>query len=202
MVYKFLKHDWQAFIRAPFWGQSAMQYFVLGVFGLYIIGILFSIGIISQELLEQYFPNEEPIDVANKYLIYYLLSDLLIRYTLQKYPGLSIKRYLTQNISKNAQSHYLTVRSLFSFFNIAPFFFFIPFYVRCLAHSLDASEGRQWIIMVFLLVLITHFISLFVDKAFAKIKSLSLIILGITVLLLNLDYKGYISLSSLTVTHI
>ena len=104
-----------------------LKFSYLVFFGLYFLVSFLSLAFYAPTLIEEYYPDTPIMDVVNKYLIYYLLSDLVTRFFLQKFPSMKIGHYLTLNIQKSTICKYLCIRSIFSFFNVAPLFFLIPF---------------------------------------------------------------------------
>ena len=195
MILQILKHDWLAFKRNPLWRQSAAIYIVLGIFGLYIIATLFSIGYMSQNLLDEFFPDQDPTVVISRFMIYYLLGDWVARYMLQKFPNLAIKRYLTQNISRSSISHFLSTRSLFSFFNLAPLFLFIPVYLKTIVPNTD--HPLPYLLMMIMLIFISHYFVMYVDRYFGKNWKVSALIIAILSTSAMLDYRGLISLGEI-----
>ncbi len=196
MFFKLLKNDWLALRRSSMWTQSVIQNMFLGFFALYLILQFTALGFLGGELIREYFPEENPVTVTNRFLIYYFLSDLLMRFFLQKYPSLQLQPYLTMNIKKRLLSRYLCVKSLVSFFNIAPLFFVIPFYFWTVQPELGAARGIHWVLMMLLLMGINHYLSYYIDRNLGKSPYISISLLSAVVLLMTLDYNGYFSLSS------
>jgi len=103
---------------------------------------------------------------------------------------------LTQNIQKSTICRYLCVRSIFSFFNLLPLFFLIPFYFIVLAPELGSVAGFLWLLMAFLLVLFNHFLSFYIDKSLNTKTSISVVLIAIIAITGMLDYKGVFSLGA------
>ncbi|MCP3931325.1 MAG: hypothetical protein GY705_19745 [Bacteroidetes bacterium] len=160
-----------------------------------IISQLIGLGFLGGTLIEEYFPDANPVAVVNTYLIYYILIDILIRGVLQKFPAIQLQKYLGLNIRKAQIAQYLCFKSLISFFNIAPLFFILPFCFSVIFPELGVPGGIHWLIMMFLIIMINHFLSFYIDRQFKKSGYISLLILSVILLSLLFDFQNYFSLS-------
>ena len=147
MIFKILKHDWLAFKRSPMLSQSIGQNIFLALIGLYFLLTFLSLGIGGGFILKEFFPEADIKKVVYEYLLYWWIFDVLLRFMMQKFPSITLKRYLTLNISRKTICHFMVSRSLVSFFNLLPFFFFIPFYFITLSSEMGALEGRSFMMM-------------------------------------------------------
>ena len=197
MFSKLLRNDWLALRRSSFWTQSLVQTIILGVFALYMLLQFTLLGFLGGKLIAELFPDENPVSVVNRALIYYFLADLLLRFFFQKYPSLQLQPYLTMNIKKRQLAQYLCAKSLVSIFNVAPLFFVIPFYFWTVQPEIGVGAGLHWLLMMLLLIGIVHYGSYWIDRNLGKSPALSLGLLGLSVLFLTLDYHGYFSLSKI-----
>ena len=141
MIFKILKHDWLAFVRSPMLTQSIGQNILLGLFGLYMFLVLTSLGFLGGEMINERFPDVSVKEIIYKYLIYWWTFDLMFRFMLQKFPSMTLRRYLTLNISRKTICHFMVSRSIVSFFNIAPYFFIVPFYLFTLSTGRSSSRA-------------------------------------------------------------
>lgn len=194
MFFTFLKHDWLSFRRSPTWGQGATQAFLLGFLGLYFLISFLGLAFYAPILIEEYYPDTPIMEVVNRYLIYYLLGDLATRFFVQKFPSMNIGHYLMHNIQKSTICRYLCTRSLFSFFNIAPLFFLIPFFFVAVIGAMGIGAGLHWLLMALLLVVLNHFLAFYIDKSLNSKASVSISLIGILSIAAILDYNGYYSL--------
>ncbi len=194
MFFKLFQHAWLSVRRSSIWTQSVIQNIILGFFGLYLLLNLLALGFIGGKLIEDFFPDQNPILVVSQYMIYYILTDIVMRFMIQKFPSLNLQHYMVQNIKKSSLAHYLNIRSLFSFFNLAPFFFIVPFYFM----TAQSHIGLIWIIIMGLIVFVNHFIGYWIDKSLGKNIWLAGGILGAIMGLLYLDWKAFFKLSDFT----
>ena len=79
-----------------------MSFLVIGVGGYYI--------------LKKEFPEQDPLQLVNSYLLYAILGDLIFRYLMQKLPVMNIKPMLILPVKKSKLVHYVLGKSVFSAF--------------------------------------------------------------------------------------
>lgn len=162
MIKQFLQLEWKAFIRsASFSTNLALK--ILMVFGaLYFIFVFAGLGVASYYLLEE--AGLKPFPIVNKFIIYYLVFDLLFRFFLQKMPTLTIKPFLNQNIKKNNIVHYTLGKTTISFFNFIHWFFFIPFTIVLIKEGFNPIGSILWTLSLLLFIYANNFIAILIDK--------------------------------------
>jgi hypothetical protein len=198
MFGKLLKHDWISLKRSAFLGQKIGENIVLGFFVLYLGVMFLFVGFAGHKIIEEVLPDSSILEFANKYLLYYLLVDAVIRVMFQKFPGMEIQRYLTLNIKKAQLVKFLCAKSIFSFFNLAPLLLFIPFALIGIQGEVGLGKALLWLFMVLTLIFLNHFISFFISKNFQKKAYLSMATMGVVMISLFLDYKNVFSLASVS----
>ena len=92
MFKHFIKLEWKSFLRSSSFGSNLALKIIMGIFAFFIILEFLALGIFSYDIMEDY--NLKPLETVNKYLIYYVFIDLIIRYFLQKMPVTNIKPLL------------------------------------------------------------------------------------------------------------
>jgi len=195
MFLKLWKTDWLAFRRSPMWKKEIFQGIMLAFLGLYMAVNLLVLGLFCGSMVEEYFPNRAAIVTMNGIIGYYFLADLVLRFMFQKFPSVHINRYILHPISKSTLSKYLIAKSWISVFNIIPFFFFIPFFMRTVSESWIQSSALSWMGLMVLLVLLNQVISFLLDRSFGHKPYIGLGIMGVIVGLFYFDMNGYLKLS-------
>jgi len=130
MFKHFIKLEWKSFLRSASFGSNLALKIIMGIFAGLIILEFLLLGLFSFDIMEDY--GLKPFETVNKYLVYYVLIDLLIRYFLQKMPVTNIRPLLLFPIKKSSIVHYSLGKTAISFFNVMHAFFFVPFTVRIL----------------------------------------------------------------------
>src|SRR5699024_756843 len=90
------------------------------------------------------FPHQDPVVIINNFLIFWFLLDLLVRFFMQKLPVLNIKPLMVLPIKRKTMIHYLLGKTLISFFNILPVFFFLPLSVVLLTQGYSPLLVLPW----------------------------------------------------------
>lgn len=127
MYKQFIALQWKAFFRSASLGKSIGLKIFMGFLALYFGGMFLLLGIGMYPLLKEIFPDENPLLVANNFVIIWLAAELLFRFMLQTLPIINIKPFLVTPIPKKSVVHYVLLKSLFSFYNLLPIFVIIPF---------------------------------------------------------------------------
>lgn len=193
MKAQLLKHTWQQFVRSPTLTQNVIQTVVLGIFALYFILTMLGLAFLLRSIIEETWPGQNYLSVTGGLIGYYFLTDLITRFFLQKYPALAVKPYLALPIKKNGLAHYLLLRSLGSFFNFLPFFFFAPFFLKDILFIYPQFAFNYALFFVGM-ILFNNFLSFGITKNLAIKGGWSgLIIVGIMGLFF-MEYQGYFSL--------
>ena len=116
MIKQFITLEWKAFFRSSSFSSNLAIKIIMAFAAIYMIATFIGLGIGSYFILEK--AGLDPFLTINKFMIYYLVMDLLIRFFFQKMPSLTIRPFLNQNIKKNNIVHYTLNKTILSFFNV------------------------------------------------------------------------------------
>lgn len=161
---QFLQHQWTAFWRSKNTGKSMAVSIVLGLTILYFFANLLILSFFLDKILDKVFPSREVIDSFNGLLLYYFLTDLLVRFQFQELPTLRVKPYLHLPVKKNKIIKYLSLTSLWSGFSFAPFILTLPFLLKVLVLDGRVTEFFALLISIAGLTLFNHFFSLWLKR--------------------------------------
>ncbi|MFD2744249.1 MULTISPECIES: DUF5687 family protein [Sphingobacterium] len=131
MFVKFLVLEWKSLFRSAHRGHSISIKILLAVFALLIARGIWSAGYYLYDLLDESSANLFPMQQVNRYLLFWFLGELVLRFVMQQLPVINVKPFLIQRISRDNISHYLLSKSIFSFYNLLSPLLFIPFAVAC-----------------------------------------------------------------------
>ena len=193
MIKRFLNLEWKAFFRsASFKMNLALK--VLMIFGaLWMIASFAMLGFGSYYLIKEKL-GLDPLEVVNRFMIYYLIFDLAMRYFLQKMPVTNIKPLLYFPIKKSQVVNYSIGKTLISFFNIVHAFFFIPFSIVLLIEGYPALNIIGWHMAVLGLLYCNNFINIFVNNK----DVVFYLILGVVIVLAGLQYYNVLDITQFT----
>ncbi len=177
MISRFLKLEWKQFTRSASFGKSIAIKIVMGFFALYFILTFLAIGVGGYFLLRKQFPEQDPLQIVNSYLLFAILGDLIFRYLMQKLPIMNIKPMLALPIKKSKLVHYVLGKSSFSFFNILSLFFYIPFAVVLIKEGYNTAGVLGWLFSMVLIIQSSNFLNFLINK-----NNIALGVIGATLL--------------------
>ena len=164
MILHFLKLEWKQFVRSASFGKSIALKIIMGFFALYFIVSFLAIGVGGYYLLKKEFPEQDPLQIVNSYLLYAILGDLIFRYLMQKLPVMNIKPLLILPIKKSKLVHYILGKSSLSFFNIMALFFYIPFSIVLIKEGYTVSGVLGWLFTMILIIQSANFLNFLINK--------------------------------------
>ncbi|AQS94583.1 hypothetical protein BXQ17_11110 [Polaribacter sp. BM10] len=164
MMLRFLKLEWKQFLRSASFGKSIAIKIIMGFFVLYFLATFLIIGIGGYYILKKQFPESDPLQLVNSYLLYAILGDLIFRYLMQKLPVMNIKPMLILPIKKSKLVHYVLGKSSISFFNILGLFFYIPFSVVIIKEGYNTSGVLGWLFAIVLIIQSANFLNFLINK--------------------------------------
>ncbi len=182
MISHFLKLEWKQFIRSTSFGKSLVLKILMGFFALYFILSFLAIGVGGYFILKKIFPESDPLQIVNSYLLFAILGDLIFRYLMQKLPIMNIKPMLTLQIKKSTLVHYVLGKSSFSFFNILGLFFYIPFALVLIKEGYNVAGVLGWLLTMILIIQSANFLNFIINKnniAFAILTLLLISLIGL-----------------------
>ena len=164
MILHFLKLEWKQYFRSSYWQKGIALKILMVFFALYFIISFLSIGIGGYYLLKKQFPEQDPLQIVNSFLIFAILGDLIFRYLMQKLPIMNIKPMLTLPIKKSNLVHFVLAKSSFSFFNFMSLFFYIPFTIVLIKEGYNISGVLGWLFTMIFIIQATNFLNFLINK--------------------------------------
>jgi hypothetical protein len=165
MIGHFLKLEWKQYFRSSYWQKSIVLNIFLVFFALLMILNFLSLGVMSFFLIEEQLPGKDPLQVVNSYLVFAVFGDLVFRYLMQKLPVMNIKPMLTLPVRKSKLVHYVLGKSIVSFFNMMPLFFYIPFAIVLIGQDYDAGGALGWLFSMIFITLSLNFLNFIINKS-------------------------------------
>tara|TARA_B100000767_G_C19753535_1_gene531893 strand:+ start:1043 stop:2425 length:1383 start_codon:yes stop_codon:yes gene_type:complete len=151
----------------------------MGFFALYFILSFLAIGVGGYFILKKIFPESDPLQIVNSYLLFAILGDLIFRYLMQKLPIMNIKPMLTLQIKKSTLVHYVLGKSSFSFFNILGLFFYIPFALVLIKEGYNVAGVLGWLLTMILIIQSANFLNFIINKNNIAFAILTLILISL-----------------------
>lgn len=194
MIRQFLKLEWKQYFRSSYWQTGIALKVIMVFFALYFLVVFLALGIGAFFIVKKIYPESDPLVVVNSYLVFAFLGDLVFRYMMQKIPVMNIKPLLLLPIKKGSIVHYVLAKTAFSFFNIMPMFFYLPFSIVLIKEGYSTSGSLGWF---FSMVFITQFIN-YVNFIVNKNQKAFYSIVVVLVSLVAIQYFNLYDIASFT----
>jgi hypothetical protein len=162
MFIKFLYLEWKAFSRSASFGSNLAMKILMGFLVLYFTVIFLAMGVGAFYMIKKM--NLDPLETVNKFLIYYLLFDLIFRLFMQKIPVMNIRPLLILPIKKPTIVHFSLGKTMLSFFNLLHAFFFVPFSIVLIVEGYDIMSVLLWFITIYSFFYINNFLNIMLNN--------------------------------------
>jgi hypothetical protein len=191
MLQRFIKLEFKSFFRS----SSLAANIIVKIFQL--LGMLYFLAMfVGIAFIAYYLPKKElhvdPVSFISKYLIYWLVADLFLRYFFQQMPTQNIKPFLTMNIRKSTLVNYMIGKTFSSFFSWGGLFIYIPLLVILLYNGHSVAGSFAWIFAIIILSFFNNFLNILLNGKDAVVWILGVVLVTFA----GLDYYKIISLSS------
>lgn len=189
MFRHFLQLEWKAFIRSASFGKSLGLKIFMGFLAVYFMGSFLFLGIALYPILNEFFPDQKPLNVLNNFVAIWIVLELLMRFILQTLPVMNIKPMMINNIQRKTIIHFVLTKSIFSFYNILAPLAIIPFGIWCITQG-DYSTIQiiGWMTAMLSIVLVINFSNFLIKKKFTDNLKAFLPYIIIILVLAGLEY--------------
>tara|TARA_R110000868_G_scaffold411543_1_gene705217 strand:+ start:410 stop:1888 length:1479 start_codon:yes stop_codon:yes gene_type:complete len=197
MIKHFLSLEWKSFFRSASFGKSLGIKIFMGFMALYFMAMFLIIGVALYPILNDQFPEQDPLVVLNGFLFYWILGDLVFRFFFQKLPVMSVKPLLTLPIKRGKVVNYVLGKSAFSFFNFLPLFAIVPFGITLMMKDYAPGLVLGWMFAIYLITLIINYLNFIIESFSAETELSFLPIILLTGGLFALNYFNIISFTDI-----
>ncbi|MBE7641485.1 hypothetical protein GUB10_14185 [Salegentibacter sp. BLCTC] len=184
MFQRFLWLEWKSFFRSASLGKNIGLKIFLIFLALYFSMVFLALGIGLYPLLQETFPNQDPLQMVNRFVLLWLVFELGFRFMIQTLPVLDIKPLLNLPISRRKAVNFVLLKSMYSFFNFLSLFIIIPFGIFCI----NKGDYGTWNIIGWMIAMIAttqcvNFLNFLIKKKFTdNLKALIPAILAVVIL--------------------
>ena len=177
MIKHFLTLEWKSFVRsASFKTNLAFKIFMALLF-LYFAAMFVFMGIGAFYGIKK--AGLEPLQTVNKFMIYYLFADMMMRYFFQKIPTLTIRPLLVLPIKKNTIVHFSLGKTILNYFNTTHAFFFIPFSIILLINGYSILGVITWHLGILSTILFINFLNILINNKDVIFGIVAAIVVGL-----------------------
>lgn len=168
MILTFLGHQWISFWRSKNKDSAIAANLILGFIAIYLILTSIFIGSQIENLIHQFLPGKDPVNIFNGVILYYFAADFLMRIQMQELPTLAIVPYLHLNIPKRKLVSFLNLRALFSVFNLIPLLLFFPFCIMKINSLYGPGVCLAYLLTIISITLFNNYAVLYFKRAAAQ----------------------------------
>lgn len=197
MIKHFLNLEWKQYFRSSYWQKSLALNILLVFLALYFVVMFLGLGFGLLFILKKAYPDQDSFVIANGFLFYWLMIDLMMRFFLQKLPVMSVKPLLTLPIKRSTIVHFVLGKSALSFFNFLPLFAIIPFSIMLIRDGYETAQILPWMFALIVVVLVINFLNFIIEALSSKTDLPFLPILATVGGLYGLEYFDIVSMTSL-----
>jgi len=193
----FIIHQWKSARRSSIWQKNVAINIMVGFFMLIMLLYLVLLGVMLDKILLEVVQDKDPENVLGGVLIYYFLIVFVLRFFLQSIPAIQAVPYLHLPVKRNTIGHFLVLKSFTSFFNLLPFFLFLPFALKWLPAFYGWGSALVWFIGVLSFEWTMNLKLIWFKRKNTDKPQISLLLMVAIVLLLALDHFHIFSISSI-----
>lgn len=191
-MFQLIKHSIKSTLRSGFFrGGLAIRLF-MGLISLYFLVIAGVLSIVLPELARKVIDgNETLVDITSKYLLYYLLVDLFLRFLAQSLKGVNLQHYILLPVSYRRLIHLMLGRSLFNFYTLLALIVFVPFAIRGVAADMGGYTAVFWLVGMLALITGNSLLAVYLKLLFSGGIKASLVMVGLMVLAFASESLGF-----------
>lgn len=164
MILTLLSHQWKSFWRGRNAGTGLAVQIFMGLLIAYLLACLLAMGLGLGHILHKVYPQQDVVPIFCGFILYYFSFDLVLRFTIQELPVLTIQPYLGQNIRRRQLVGFLNIRALFHFLNLVPILLFLPFACTDIAREHGAGATMTFITAIIFLTLFSNYLILYIKR--------------------------------------
>ena len=165
MVIKwFIQHQIKQSMRASIWQKTLVINIILGLVLLLMLAYLLFLGIFIDVILNEMFPDNDPIILFNSMLLYYFGLEFFIRFFMQSLPTLNLETYLHVPIKRSSIVHFVASKSIVVIGNYLSWLILIPFAVKVIVPNYSVGVALIWLLGIILLIFTNNFLATYVKR--------------------------------------
>ena len=174
MFKRFLWLEWKSFFRSASVGKSIGLKVLLIFLALYFSVAFLVLGIGLYPLLQKSFPDQDPLQLVNRFVLLWLVFELGFRFMMQSLPVLDIKPLLNLPIARRKAVNFVLIKSMYSFFNFLPLFIIIPFGIFCIYKGEYGTWNLLgWMVAMIAITQCVNFLNFIIKKKFTDCQAKS-----------------------------
>jgi hypothetical protein len=183
------------FFRSPSFGKDITFQIILGFIAVAAVGYFLILGFALEKTIINTLKQTNAVAFLNEFLVYYFIGEFIIRYFVQSLPTLDVQPFLHLPVKRSRIVNSFLGISLLQVVTIFVFILFGQFAWSVVAHGYGAQQAWIWMLSLWLISLILHYIIIFMKLTSHKIEWKVFFILVICSLIVAADYFAWFKLS-------
>ncbi len=197
MFKKFAWLEWKSFLRSASFGKSLGLKILMAFLAVYFAALFLLFGISLFPLIHKFYPEQDPLKVANSFVLVYFTFEIIFRFMLQTLPVMDIKPLMVLPVKKKKVVNFVLFKSLYSFYNFLPLLLIVPFGLFCMFKEDYSTAGMTgWMIAMYATTLCMNFLNFIIKKRFTENLKALIPIVGAGVTIALLDYLGIFDITA------
>ena len=192
-----LNHYWKERFRAFRGGKSWYVLIFTTLITLYFGANFLILGIFSDTIIQELFPNQSVIEKHFQFLFYYWMCDIFVRFKFQEVRILQIKPYTTLPVARSLLDRFPLMISLTSNFNYAYLLLVVPFYFNYVLPNESVLFSVIWWLYILSGLVFVSFTSLHLRLYFQKKPLFGFVFLLLLIGFIFLETNKIVHLSSI-----
>jgi hypothetical protein len=167
LLFDLVKQEWLKGVRSSGFYKNLTVRILLGVFVLYMGGILLFMGYSLNKVLEEV-PGGTPMELFNGAMLYLLLTGLALRFVMQQLNTVNLSSYQVLPVNRSVLIHFLLLKPLFSPANYLLLLVVVPFAVRSVSAYYSGGVALRFVVAFELMVWCNSLLASFLKRRFGS----------------------------------
>jgi len=198
MIKWFIIHQWKAARRSSIWQKNLAINIIVGLLLFIMLLYLVALGVFLDKILLELFEDKDPENILGGAMLYYFLVVFVLRFFLQTIPAIQAIPYLHLPVKRKTIGHFLVSASFSSFFNLIPFFIFLPFAIKWIPAFYGWGSGLAWFLSVLFFEWTSNLKLIWFKRKNTDKPWIGFVLIIAILLLFVLDYFGLFSIFSIS----
>jgi len=162
MKRSFFYFAWRELTRSAYFSKNMAAKGVLIFLVIYFSAVALFMGFNLSTYLEKSFPGESQIAAFNSMIFVYVGFEFVLRIMIQSLPTFGFQPFLIIPVKRKKIARYMLNKSLLHFFNVLPFFLFLPFTFKSAVNDLETPVLIAWLASLIFMIFINHFLAIYI----------------------------------------
>ncbi len=194
IVFDLFKQQFKQGIRSRGFYKNMVVNIIMGLFGLYMAGMLLFMGFLLGDLLTAINTELNPVELFHGAMLWLIIIAVLFRFFIQQLNTMNLPAYQMLPIKRSSLINFLILKPLLSPFNYIPLLLVIPFAVKTIPLYYNGLVAFQFVINFIFIIWLDSLLAAFLKRKFGPSIWSSILLIAIIAVLGILEYFQWFSL--------